>query len=216
MTDKRTLPVQPQLPGDDDTIVYKITGGGSLTDASYLIVGDTVFLSDEGIQVVASVDGNYDDQNAYTFRDADGRDIGGLYARDDAGQNIVAIRAVDPPAAGDDVLVELEARADPTTISTAAAQVNVQATRVGEATDTVISLSKDDNSSDINIITHATDGRVRIKPRLNLVGASNEVCDVYIKDSYFILRYNDGGTTRYKYLDLSGTGVTWVHSTSEP
>lgn len=39
---------------------------------------------------------------------------------------------------------------------------------------------------------------------------------MYFKDSYLIFRYLDGATTRYKYLDLSGTGVTWVHSTTEP
>ena len=215
MTRERPFPIYPSAPGDDDTLIYKIFPASTF-DSTYLIIGDTVFLSGEGIQVVASTDGNYDDQNAYTFMDADGEDIGGIYARDDSGQNIVAIRAVDPPANGDDVLVELQALADPTSVSTATAQVNLQADRVGESTDTYISLVKDDNSSDINIITHATDGRVRIKPRLNLVGASNEVCDMYIKSTYFIIRYDDSGTTRYKYLDLSGTGVTWVHSTTEP
>lgn len=38
----------------------------------------------------------------------------------------------------------------------------------------------------------------------------------YFKGSKFILQYNDGGTQRWKYLDLAGTGVTWVHSTSAP
>jgi hypothetical protein len=39
---------------------------------------------------------------------------------------------------------------------------------------------------------------------------------VYMKNDRFILAYNDAGTVRYKYLDLSGTGVTWVHTTTAP
>lgn len=39
---------------------------------------------------------------------------------------------------------------------------------------------------------------------------------IYIKDDKLILQFNDGGTVRYKYLDLTGTGVTWVHSTTAP
>lgn len=39
---------------------------------------------------------------------------------------------------------------------------------------------------------------------------------MYFKDNYMIFRWLDGATTRYKYLDMSGTGVTWVHSTTEP
>ncbi len=39
---------------------------------------------------------------------------------------------------------------------------------------------------------------------------------IYMKDDKFIIQYNDGGTVRYKYLDLTGTGVTWVHTTSAP
>ena len=39
---------------------------------------------------------------------------------------------------------------------------------------------------------------------------------VYFRNKKLIFKYNDGGTVRYKYLDLSGTGVTWVHTTSAP
>ena len=211
MSRERPFPIQPNLPGDDDTLVYKIFG--TALDSNYLVIGDTVFLSDEGIQVIASTDGNYAEQNAYAFRDVDGEDIGGVYARDDSGQNIVAIRALDPPAAGDDVMVELQALADPTAVSTATASVNLQADREGESTDTFISIVKDDNSSQINLDTTE---RVRVKPRLQFLGASYELCDIYIKGTNFIIKYNDGGTVRYKYLNLSGTGTTWSHSTSEP
>ena len=39
---------------------------------------------------------------------------------------------------------------------------------------------------------------------------------VYMKADNFVIQYNDGGTVRYKYLGLTGTGVTWTHSTSAP
>lgn len=38
----------------------------------------------------------------------------------------------------------------------------------------------------------------------------------YVKGDKFIIQYNDGGTVRYKYLDLTGTGITWVHTTTAP
>jgi hypothetical protein len=214
MSKSRPFPLVPRVPGDDDTIIYKITG--SSLDNSYLVIGETVHLSAEGIQVVASLDGSYGDQNAYTFVDDEGYDIGGLYGRDDAGQNIVGLRAVDLPAAGDDVLLQLVAVADPATVSTAKAEVTLAAERVGETVDTTISLERDDAGSRIDILTGLANGRVRVGPKLNLLGGSLELCDVYIKGSNFIIKYVDGGTTRYKYLDLSGTGTAWVQSTSEP
>ena len=46
--------------------------------------------------------------------------------------------------------------------------------------------------------------------------ASGTEAQVYVKSNKFIIQFNDGGTVRYKYLDLTGTGVTWVHTTSAP
>lgn len=40
--------------------------------------------------------------------------------------------------------------------------------------------------------------------------------NVYLKGGKLIFQYNDAGTVRWKYLDLTGTGVTWVHTTSAP
>jgi hypothetical protein len=39
---------------------------------------------------------------------------------------------------------------------------------------------------------------------------------LYMKDGKLVAQYDDGGTVRYKYLDLTGTGVTWVHTTTAP
>jgi hypothetical protein len=38
----------------------------------------------------------------------------------------------------------------------------------------------------------------------------------YMKADKFVIQYNDAGTVRYKYLDLTGTGITWVHTTTAP
>jgi hypothetical protein len=40
--------------------------------------------------------------------------------------------------------------------------------------------------------------------------------NIYIKGDKLVIQWNDGGTVRYKYLLLSGTGVTWTHSTTAP
>ncbi|GIU78800.1 MAG: hypothetical protein KatS3mg005_2038 [Bryobacteraceae bacterium] len=39
---------------------------------------------------------------------------------------------------------------------------------------------------------------------------------IYVKGGKLVVQYNDAGTVRYKYLDLAGTGVTWVHTTTAP
>lgn len=38
----------------------------------------------------------------------------------------------------------------------------------------------------------------------------------YFKGDKIIYQFNDAGTIRYKYLDMSGTGVTWVHTLVAP
>ena len=58
-------------------------------------------------------------------------------------------------------------------------------------------------------------GDERLNGKLKL-GALNGDIWAYCNGSKFILRYNDSGTVRYKYLDMAGTGVTWVHTTTAP
>jgi hypothetical protein len=45
---------------------------------------------------------------------------------------------------------------------------------------------------------------------------TNTMAQVYLKADKLIIRFDNAGTTRYKYLDLTGTGVTWVHTTTAP
>lgn len=40
--------------------------------------------------------------------------------------------------------------------------------------------------------------------------------NIYVKADKLVIQYNDADTVRYKYLDLTGTGVTWVHTTTAP
>jgi hypothetical protein len=39
---------------------------------------------------------------------------------------------------------------------------------------------------------------------------------MYVKSDKLVIQYKDGINTRYKYLDLTGTGVTWVHTLTAP
>ncbi len=39
---------------------------------------------------------------------------------------------------------------------------------------------------------------------------------VYLKGDKLIIQFQEGSTVRYKYLDLTGTGVTWTHTTVAP
>lgn len=46
--------------------------------------------------------------------------------------------------------------------------------------------------------------------------AQNAEGRVYIRNNKLIIQFNDAGTVRYKYLNLTGTGVTWTHTTTPP
>lgn len=45
---------------------------------------------------------------------------------------------------------------------------------------------------------------------------ADEEAKVYVKDNKLIVVWNDGGTPRYKYMALNGTGSFWLHTTSAP
>ena len=73
---------------------------------------------------------------------------------------------------------------------------------------------------DTKLHISATDGTGAITYDEESVTPSNPVsgtqCRTYVKADKFIIQFNDAGTIRYKYLDLTGTGVTWVHTTVAP
>ena len=50
-----------------------------------------------------------------------------------------------------------------------------------------------------------------------LPAAEADLARIFVKAGKLIIKWKDGGTTRYKHFPLSGTGVTWVHTEgSEP
>ena len=53
----------------------------------------------------------------------------------------------------------------------------------------------------------------------NKTATPTDVADhagIYVKGGLLVITWLDGVTQRYKYLDLAGTGVTWVHATTAP
>lgn len=60
-------------------------------------------------------------------------------------------------------------------------------------------------------------GAITLRPTTTPANPSaSSEARTYIKSGKRIYQYNDAGTTRWKYLDLTGTGVTWVHTTTAP
>jgi hypothetical protein len=77
-----------------------------------------------------------------------------------------------------------------------------------------VGISKKNPSTELDI-----DGTITLQERASTVAVTptaGSEAQIYVKADKLIVRYNDGGTVRYKYLDLTGTGVTWTHTTSAP
>lgn len=39
---------------------------------------------------------------------------------------------------------------------------------------------------------------------------------MYIKGDKFIVQFNDGGTIKYRYMDLTSTNADWIYTTTAP
>lgn len=113
--------------------------------------------------------------------------------------------------------------------------INSDTTPWIKSTVTIDALDRDDLAywGSINVLSDSGDGdgaRIDITPRLQIYGwielkntggypgtpPDSSQTRVYFYGTKIVFQYKDGSTTRYKYLDLSGTGVTWVHSTTAP
>ncbi len=79
-------------------------------------------------------------------------------------------------------------------------------------------IGSSDISSNLNVQGNGTFGSfVKYKTASTPSTPSNGAeFNLYFKSNKLVIQYNDAGTTRYKYLDLTGTGTTWVHTTSAP
>jgi hypothetical protein len=59
-------------------------------------------------------------------------------------------------------------------------------------------------------------GALRLQSQATPAVPSISNMRMYFNAPNLIIQYRDGSTTRYKYLNLSGTGTTWTHSTTAP
>jgi len=60
------------------------------------------------------------------------------------------------------------------------------------------------------------DGAVTIDKVSATPTCSNGQTVVYTKGNYYVIMYNDGGTYKYRYLNLTSTNATWTYSTTAP
>jgi hypothetical protein len=213
---RRPFPVATQPDDREGGTTYSVGFELSRFTGATLVVGETVFLSDDGVSVLANVLETDDPTNAYSFIDAEGKEIGGLYGRDDPTQNVISLRAVDTTGAGEAMIVNVTAIADDDNEPTATATVSFDARISGEATDTAVTLTRNNTTSSIDLTAKGPNGRVRITPKLNLLGADLSQGTIYVKGSKLILHHHDGISDRYKYIDLAGTSAAWSYSASEP
>lgn len=78
-----------------------------------------------------------------------------------------------------------------------------------------INITLDSKTAEIKgALPYATLAKQAATP--NVYGSANNQATMYFKGTKIIIVYEDSGTTRYKYLDMAGTGVTWVHTTTAP
>jgi len=71
----------------------------------------------------------------------------------------------------------------------------------------------DPGAGAISLDTHINLDEMSSTPSSPTAGT---MCNIYMKADKLVIQYNQGGTVRYKYLDLTGTGVTWTHTTTAP
>jgi hypothetical protein len=61
------------------------------------------------------------------------------------------------------------------------------------------------------------DGTLYLKSRGSAPGmATASECHTYVRNGKFVVAYNDAGTKKYRYLDLTSTNATWTYTTTAP
>jgi hypothetical protein len=61
------------------------------------------------------------------------------------------------------------------------------------------------------------DGTLYLKTLGSAPGmATASECHTYVRNGKFVVAYNDAGTKKYRYLDLTSTNATWTYTTTAP
>lgn len=181
------------------------------TDGVLYAGAGRVVLDGTGIAVQASSGTEATAQYAYRILESGANDgfEGGLYAYEgpsNVGQYI-QLRAYNP---GNPACISLLAECGSNNAAT------IELIAKYSTTQSRIQLSK---SGDIEI-----DGMTYFDSPLTLDEvastpanpSSSNRARIYVRNDNLIIQWNDGGTIRYKYLALSGTGTTWTHTTTAP
>lgn len=176
-----------------------------LTVNNIHVNNDTMLLDQDGISTKA--EGQETNDNAYKFIDDVGDTVGGTYGYfADADQlDFVALHTNGKRYYGYANLSSFNSFARAGLFANSPINANPTAMFAVHQSDTYS--WADWNGTDFQLLHPAT-----VPPAT--ISAGNVY--VYVKDSKYIIAYNDAGTARYKYLDLAGTGVTWVHTTVAP
>ncbi len=170
------------------------------TDGRLTAGAGNIRLSAIGVELIANTSYGFDTTRGISFVQSLGSTVyGGLFTVRDTSANITSARllALSPNGSNTN---ELFVSAD-----------NSNNLRVQSSHSTAVFgniLLGERGSSYINSVDLGVSLTPTTTPSLG--------CNIYVKSSKLIVRMVDGLTVRYKYLDLTGTGVTWVHTTTAP
>jgi hypothetical protein len=197
-----------------------------ITDTEITLVAAAGVLSidADGISIEAS--GSYSVDRAYTFHDGSG-DVWGVYGRFNSLEQEVQIRN-NPTGSRDGVISFFSESGTGDAIFRVETSVN----EIDPALFIIQSVEGSPGRSEIfmQVDKLELNRTALVITSLNHFPATpqshhiylysdddgGDDVEIYFKSPFLVYKYDDAGTTRYKYLDMSGTGVTWVHSTVAP
>src|SRR5690606_25861921 len=84
-------------------------------------------------------------------------------------------------------------------------------------TNMIFQVTPDGGISQVPAVTISNQGNIILREAAasTTIDANSRV-SIYMKNDYIVLKYNDNGTNRYKYMPLFGTSTTWTYSATEP
>lgn len=187
-----------------------------VTDTIYLdtdgrVVAGPFAIDGNGIQLV--IDDAYDTDKALRLMDVAGQRVGELTGYGGSSMARVELRARRPANDDAETTLVLESRYKSLSAGAGFAQMELMCRADADTTradQTSVFLYRDRVLGD-RFIEFAAD-----EMRFTAKGGGSMDYAMYVKGDYFIIRFKDGGVTRYKYIDLSTNSVTWQYGTAEP